>query len=121
MLFGITVTLSPIMIWLTQSASGGVMPAVLFHAATNHYTSVFNQSGDKALFNPELEGSFDEIKLAIYLVVLPCRCTRRHRRDTRTTRAPRLHQSNPASMISPHRSSRFPAADRGGRSGRPPA
>jgi membrane protease YdiL (CAAX protease family) len=68
-LFGITVALSPIMIWLTQSAAGGVMPAVLFHAATNHYTSVFTESGDKALFNPALEGWFDEIKLAIYVVV----------------------------------------------------
>jgi membrane protease YdiL (CAAX protease family) len=68
-LFGITVALSPTMIWLTQSAAGGVMPAVLFHAATNHYTSVFNESGDKALFDPALEASFDEIKLAIYVVV----------------------------------------------------
>ena len=65
-LYGITVTLSPVMMWLTRSAAGGVMPAVLFHAATNHYTSLFTESGDVALFNPPLERSFDVIKVAIY-------------------------------------------------------
>ncbi len=68
-LFGITVALSPIMLWLTRSAAGGVMPAVLFHAATNHYTSLFKESGDEALFNPPLEESFDAIKLTIYVAV----------------------------------------------------
>jgi membrane protease YdiL (CAAX protease family) len=68
-LFGITVALSPIMVWLTQSAAGGVMPAVLFHAATNHYTSLFNESEDTALFSPALTESFDRIKLAIYVAV----------------------------------------------------
>lgn len=57
------------MLWLTRSAAGGVMPAVLFHAATNHYTSLFKESGDEALFNPPLEGSFDAIKLTIYVAV----------------------------------------------------
>jgi hypothetical protein len=56
------------MVWLTQSAAGGVMPAVLFHAATNHYTRLFNESEDTALFSPALEESFDEIKFAIYVV-----------------------------------------------------
>lgn len=68
-LYGITVALSPIMVWLTRSAAGGVMPAVLFHAATNHYTTLFTETGDTALFSPSLTQSFDAIKLTIYLAV----------------------------------------------------
>lgn len=66
-LYGITVTLSPIMIWLTRSAAGGVIPAVLFHAATNHYTTLF--ADESTLFDPPLTDSFDLIKIAIYFIV----------------------------------------------------
>ncbi len=68
-LYGITVALSPIMVWLTRSAAGGVMPAVLFHAATNHYTTLFTETDDTGLFRPPLTQSFDAIKLIIYLAV----------------------------------------------------
>ncbi len=66
-LYGITIALSPIMIWLTRSAAGAVMPAVLFHAATNHYTTLF--SDKSTLFDSPLPESFDTIKVGIYFIV----------------------------------------------------
>jgi len=66
-LYGITVTLSPIMIWLTRSAVGGVMPAVFLHAATNHYTDLFTD--ETTLFDPPLLQRFDAVKVAIYGVI----------------------------------------------------
>lgn len=69
-LYGITVALSPTMMWLTRRAAGGVLPAVLLHSATNHYTALFTASGEDAvLFDPPLSGGFDAIKLAIYGVI----------------------------------------------------
>jgi len=65
-LYGITITLSPIMTWLTRSAAGGVMPAVFFHAAGNHYTTLFTD--ETTLFDPSLLQRFDAIKLSLYLV-----------------------------------------------------
>jgi membrane protease YdiL (CAAX protease family) len=75
-LYGITITLSPIMTWLTRSAAGAVMPAVVFHAGTNHYTTLVGD--DTTLFDPPLVESFDEVKLAIYLIValIICAATR---------------------------------------------
>ena len=75
-LYGITVALSPIMVWLTRSAAGAVMPAVLFHAGTNHYTTLFGD--DSTLFDPPLAESFDAIKLAVYaaIAVIVCVATR---------------------------------------------
>lgn len=69
-LYAITVALSPIMMWLTRSAAGGVMPAVLFHAATNHYTTLFTESDENAaLFDPPLLESFTTLKLTVYFAV----------------------------------------------------
>ena len=68
-LYGITLTLSPIMIWLTRSAAGGVLPAVLFHTATNHYSSLYMDQGDNGLFAAPLADSFDIIKIGVYLTI----------------------------------------------------
>lgn len=57
-LYGTTIALSPTMAWLTRSAAGGVLPAVFFHAATNHYTTLFTGSDDGAIFDPLLLRSF---------------------------------------------------------------
>ncbi len=69
LLYAITITLAPTMFWLTQSAAGSVIPAVVFHAATNHYTSLFMEQGEFPVFVEPLVTYFDEIKVAIYLVV----------------------------------------------------
>ena len=66
-LYGITISLSPIMAWLTRSAAGAVMPAVVFHAATNHNTTLFVD--DATVFDPPLDGSFDAIKRTIYVAI----------------------------------------------------
>ncbi len=69
-LYGITLTLTPIMVWLTGRADGGVMPAVLFHTATNHYSTLYRNPPDGvALFDPPLTDHFDVIKIGIYLAV----------------------------------------------------
>jgi membrane protease YdiL (CAAX protease family) len=69
-LFAITITLSPIMIWLTGRAAGGVLPAVLFHTATNHYSALFTEPADgSAVFDPPLSEHFDLIKIVVYLSI----------------------------------------------------
>ena len=69
LLYDITLTLTPTMFWFTQRASGSVIPAVLFHAATNHYSSLFVDIQDFPVFVESLSAYFDEIKVAIYLVI----------------------------------------------------
>ena len=78
-LYGITLTLSPIMIWLTRSAAGGVLPAVLFHTATNHYSNLYTDRIDNRLFDVPLTDSFDIIKIGVYstiaaAIVVATRC-----------------------------------------------
>ncbi len=68
-LYGITLTLSPIMIWLTRSAAGCVIPAVLFHTATNHYSELYTDEVNRRLFDPPIGDSFDLIKIGIYLTI----------------------------------------------------
>lgn len=67
LLYGITLTLAPIMYWLTRSAAGSVMPAVLLHAATNHYSSMFTEASEFPVFQELLTTRFVEIKTLIYL------------------------------------------------------
>lgn len=69
LLYGITITLAPTMFWLTQSAAGSVIPAVVFHAATNHYTSLFTTQGEFPVFVEPLLTYFDAIKVVIYLTL----------------------------------------------------
>lgn len=69
LLYGITITLAPTMYWLTRSATGSVLPAVLLHAATNHYSSLFTKPTDPSVFQELLTTQFDEIKALIYLAI----------------------------------------------------
>ena len=66
LLYGVTLTLTPILYWLTQRAEGSVVPAVLFHAATNHYTGLFLGS---TVFAVPLATNFVAIKVVLYLLV----------------------------------------------------
>jgi membrane protease YdiL (CAAX protease family) len=67
LLYGITLTLAPTMYWLTRSAAGSVMPAVLLHAATNHYSALFTDLSEFPVFEELLSTRFVEIKTVIYL------------------------------------------------------
>lgn len=67
LLYGITLTLAPLMYWLTRSAAGSVMPAVLLHAATNHYSTLFTEASEFPVFQELLTTRFVEIKTLIYL------------------------------------------------------
>lgn len=69
LLYGITLTPAPIMYWLTRSAAGSVMPAVLLHAATNHYSSMFTEASEFPVFQELLTARFVEIKTLIYLAI----------------------------------------------------
>lgn len=69
LLYAITLTLTPIMFWLTRQASGSVIPAVLLHAATNHYSAVFAQAQTFPIFVEPLSIYFTEIKVGIYLLI----------------------------------------------------
>ena len=69
LLYAITITLTPTMFWLTQKAAGSVIPAVLFHAATNHYSALFASPQEFPIFIQPLAAYFTEIKVAIYLLL----------------------------------------------------
>ena len=68
-LYAITLTLAPTLFWLTQRAGGSVIPAVLLHAATNHYSALFMEEQTYPIFGEPLSASFVEIKVAIYLAI----------------------------------------------------
>ena len=67
--YGITITLAPTMYWLTRHAAGSVLPAVLLHAATNHYSTLFTEGSEFPVFRELLTTRFDEIKVLLYLVI----------------------------------------------------
>ena len=69
LLYAITLTLTPTMFWLTRQARGSVIPAVLFHAATNHYSALFAKEQSFPIFIEPLSANFVEIKVAIYLLI----------------------------------------------------
>jgi membrane protease YdiL (CAAX protease family) len=94
-LYGITITLSPIMAWLTRSAAGAVMPAVLFHAGTNHYTTLLGD--DSTVFDPPLLESFGAIKLAVYVAIaaIICVATRGRLDSSRSRRGTRANSRWP--------------------------
>jgi membrane protease YdiL (CAAX protease family) len=69
LLYGITITLAPTMFWLTQKSGGSVVAAVLFHAATNYYSSTFVENQQFPIFSEPLTAYFAEIKLIIYLAI----------------------------------------------------
>ena len=69
LLYGITITLAPTMYWLTRGAAGSVLPAVLLHAATNTYSSVYTEVMEVPIFQVPLTTYFVEIKVLVYLAL----------------------------------------------------
>ncbi len=66
LLYGITLSLAPMMYWLTRRANGSVVPAVLLHAATNLYSDLYE---GEDVFAGSLADSFVAIKTGIYVVI----------------------------------------------------
>ncbi len=66
LLYGITLSLAPMMYWLTRRANGSVVPAVLLHAATNLYTDMYEGEG---VFAGSLADRFVAIKTGIYVAI----------------------------------------------------
>ena len=66
LLYGITLSLAPMMYWLTRRASGSVVPAVLLHAATNLYSEMYE---GEEVFSGSLSTRFVEIKTFIYVLI----------------------------------------------------
>lgn len=68
LLYGITLALTPTLFWLTRQAGGSVIPAVLLHAATNHYSALFVEEQAYPVFAEPLSVYFVETKIMIYLL-----------------------------------------------------
>ena len=66
LLYGITLSLAPMMYWLTRRASGSVVPAILLHAATNLYGEMYE---GEEVFSGSLSTRFVEIKTFIYVLI----------------------------------------------------
>lgn len=64
--FAYIIPLAMIMFWLTRRAGGSVIPAVLFHAATNLYSTRFLSD---TIFSNTLAPHFTEIKTVVYWVI----------------------------------------------------
>lgn len=64
--FAYVIPLAMILYWLTHRAGGSVIPAVLFHSATNLYSAHFQS---EAIFTGTLSAQFTEIKTVVYWVM----------------------------------------------------
>lgn len=64
--FAYIIPLAMIMYWLTRRAGGSVIPAVLFHSATNLYSAHFQS---EAIFTGTLSTQFAEIKTVVYWTI----------------------------------------------------